>query len=658
MVGRDIWNSYIESAATQYGVPPALVSSVIGAESSWRPGAEGPATRSGQRAGGMMQLMPDTFAELRRKHGLGPDRFDPQTNIQAGTAYLGQLYKQFGNWPDAIAAYNAGPGRWAQVKAGKADAPRETTDYVQKVTTGFGQGQGADVAGYRTSYRGPGATYEAGPEFNAMLDNIRLNGPPQDRRAPGTYADATGMDPEREAELRAMIERERLNPPGARGSLLDVDEKNNWLSGLGGLLGEGQTASQPPGPSISPLQYQLAGAGSAVGQLAGITNRRVGIGELLGALGGGLTQGAAAGLQAQRQQREDVRAEQESQFNNVYKAAMARKALMPDTEGKIVPKGGSVFYNGKFIPSPGGTVDQSGPLEGTGIDAQMTNVYVTLSQKRARGEQLTPQDEQMLQLSERHLMRPRVVAGPDGVVREVAPAPLPGAGAAPPAVAAPPPAAAPPPGPDLLGINTPPGGAPPPAPAPPATVTPSGSRVTEIVPARAKEIPATAQTAMLGNVAAIRKLSGTLDLLRKNPGATGYAAGTLNMLPGQTVNRLMPGGAEARAGLADIGSMIIHDRSGAAVTVGEMEKLKPFIPTVYDDPASAQMKIQRLQTEIEDMLRDYSQTYSADQNYKENPVVRDVVQTIRPRAPMSGGEGGSGGGAKVMRFDAQGNLIQ
>lgn len=113
--------------------------------------------------------------------------------------------------------------------------------------------------------------------------------------------------------------------------LLEVADDNNFYDGLGGLLGQGQTPSQPPGPSVAqpplnvssrmdelmqgllapqtrgpsmtPGQHQLAGAGEAVGKLAGVHDRKVGFGEILGALGGGLTRGTLAGEQAQQEQR-------------------------------------------------------------------------------------------------------------------------------------------------------------------------------------------------------------------------------------------------------------------------------------------------------------------------------------------------------------------
>jgi Transglycosylase SLT domain len=40
----------------------------------------------------------------------GGDRFDLAENRALGRAYLARLYRRYGNWPDAIAAYNWGPG--------------------------------------------------------------------------------------------------------------------------------------------------------------------------------------------------------------------------------------------------------------------------------------------------------------------------------------------------------------------------------------------------------------------------------------------------------------------------------------------------------------------------------------------------------------------
>ncbi len=40
----------------------------------------------------------------------GGDRFDEQQNRAIGRAYLALMYRRYGSWPDAVAAYNWGPG--------------------------------------------------------------------------------------------------------------------------------------------------------------------------------------------------------------------------------------------------------------------------------------------------------------------------------------------------------------------------------------------------------------------------------------------------------------------------------------------------------------------------------------------------------------------
>jgi hypothetical protein len=66
----------------------------------------------------------------------GGDRFDMRQNRLLGRAYLAKLYGRYGNWPDAIAAYNWGPGNLDQwiVNGRPVDAlPLETARYLLKV---------------------------------------------------------------------------------------------------------------------------------------------------------------------------------------------------------------------------------------------------------------------------------------------------------------------------------------------------------------------------------------------------------------------------------------------------------------------------------------------------------------------------------------------
>ena len=117
----------IDAAAQEHGIPANIIESVMQTESAGDPNAVSP-----KGAGGLMQIMPGTAAELGITN---EERFDPEKAIPAGAQYLRKMYDQFGSWDKALAAYNAGPGR---VASGKP-LPEETKAYVPKVLKGAGE---------------------------------------------------------------------------------------------------------------------------------------------------------------------------------------------------------------------------------------------------------------------------------------------------------------------------------------------------------------------------------------------------------------------------------------------------------------------------------------------------------------------------------------
>ncbi len=102
------------------------------AESGGRTTWNGRPTVSHAGAMGLMQLMPATWTEMRRRLRLGHDPHAPRDNILAGTLYLRLMHDRFG-YPGLFAAYNAGPARYAAYLEGRRSLPGETRDYLQKV---------------------------------------------------------------------------------------------------------------------------------------------------------------------------------------------------------------------------------------------------------------------------------------------------------------------------------------------------------------------------------------------------------------------------------------------------------------------------------------------------------------------------------------------
>ncbi|MBN9466290.1 lytic transglycosylase domain-containing protein [Brevundimonas sp.] len=122
----------IEEASRRFGVPVEWIRAVMRQESAFDHRA-----LSAAGAMGLMQVMPATYAELRRRHGLGPDPYDPRDNILAGVAYLRELHDQFG-LEGMLAAYNAGPGRYVQHRDSGRPLPAETRDYVARISRNLG----------------------------------------------------------------------------------------------------------------------------------------------------------------------------------------------------------------------------------------------------------------------------------------------------------------------------------------------------------------------------------------------------------------------------------------------------------------------------------------------------------------------------------------
>ncbi|TKT83025.1 lytic transglycosylase domain-containing protein [Aquamicrobium sp. LC103] len=137
----DPWAASIAEASRRFDIPERWIRAVMGAESNGDTRAV-----SSKGARGLMQIMPATWDELRARHRLGGDPFDPQDNIVAGTAYLSEMRERYG-MPGALAAYNAGPARYEEHKLLGVPLPAETIAYLDKLAPIFGSGPPGLFAG-------------------------------------------------------------------------------------------------------------------------------------------------------------------------------------------------------------------------------------------------------------------------------------------------------------------------------------------------------------------------------------------------------------------------------------------------------------------------------------------------------------------------------
>lgn len=116
-----VYAGKVAELSARFDLSPALIEALVWQESRWRAAAVSPVG-----ARGLAQLMPATAREL------GVDPANPDANLEGGARYLRQQLDRFdGNLENALAAYNAGPGR--VIKAGGIPRIRETQVYVAAI---------------------------------------------------------------------------------------------------------------------------------------------------------------------------------------------------------------------------------------------------------------------------------------------------------------------------------------------------------------------------------------------------------------------------------------------------------------------------------------------------------------------------------------------
>jgi soluble lytic murein transglycosylase-like protein len=184
---NDPWGPWIRDASRRFDVPDLWIREVMRQESGGRASAT---SRVG--AMGLMQVMPGTYRELAQRYNLGPDPYHPYDNLQAGAAYVREMYQLYGS-PAFLAAYNAGPRRLEDYLWGNRGLPDETRNYIARI--------GPRIASAKPARRAPAEVYAAAdigtniPRGPRRMDGGTMMALNDQRRQPATVQVAQAAAP-------------------------------------------------------------------------------------------------------------------------------------------------------------------------------------------------------------------------------------------------------------------------------------------------------------------------------------------------------------------------------------------------------------------------------------------------------------------------------
>lgn len=133
------YDQYFLDAANKYNVDPRWLKAIAAGESSWDQNAQGPVTRSGKRALGLMQIIPDNFQP-------GENPFDPHDNIMAGARVFSRAMQSAnGDLEEALRYYNGGSRR------GSAENMAYPGRIMEKYAEMYGAPKSNDATGVDSS---------------------------------------------------------------------------------------------------------------------------------------------------------------------------------------------------------------------------------------------------------------------------------------------------------------------------------------------------------------------------------------------------------------------------------------------------------------------------------------------------------------------------
>jgi len=133
-----------------------------------------------------------------------------------------------------------------------------------------------------------------------------------------------------------------------------------------------------------------------------------------------------------------------------------------------------------------------------------------------------------------------------------------------------------------------------------------------------KPIPANINTAISTNDQTLKSIDEAIRLIKANPDAVGWKG----YAPNKILNETNPEGVDARAAISNIGSLKLHERTGAAVTASEFPRLAPFIPLATDDAATVVKKLTQMRNIAQGEQQNLTETYTREQGYRPSPILK------------------------------------
>lgn len=125
-----------------------------------------------------------------------------------------------------------------------------------------------------------------------------------------------------------------------------------------------------------------------------------------------------------------------------------------------------------------------------------------------------------------------------------------------------------------------------------------------------QEPPAAITGKYMENRAGLSQTDVAIEKVRANPAAVGAVAVLPEMVSQYIPTKGGKEGVDVRAAVANLGSLKIHDRSGAAVSALEMPRLRPFVPNIgTDSPETIQKKLELFKHEYQTIINEVEAGY-------------------------------------------------